>query len=137
MVSRPTILLSKDPERSFWERLGLRLAGFRATEWAVKPIYYLRTGVWLSGREADSLVPISRIGMRPILFISGGRDEICPPQNARLMYTAARSPEKRLLVIPNAEHDTTYQTDALRLSEKTKSARLTMGLSRDGNDEMA
>jgi pimeloyl-ACP methyl ester carboxylesterase len=32
MVSRATILLSKDPERSFWERLGLRLAGFRATE---------------------------------------------------------------------------------------------------------
>jgi uncharacterized protein len=109
MVSRATILLSKDPERSFWERLGLRLAGFRATEWAVKPIYYLRTGVWLSGREADSLVAISRMGMRPILFISGARDEICPSQNARLMYNAARSPQKRLLVIPNAEHDPPYQ----------------------------
>ena len=118
MVSRATILLSKDPERSFWERLGLRLAGFRATEWAVKPIYYLRTGVWLSGREADSLVPISRMGMRPILFISGARDEICPSQNARLMYNAARSPQKRLLVIPNAEHDTTYQT-APQLYEST------------------
>ena len=118
MVSRATILLSKDPERSFWERLGLRLAGFRATEWAVKPIYYLRTRVWLSGREADSLVAISRMGMRPILFISGERDEICPPRNARLMYSAARSPQKRLLVISNAEHDTTYQT-APQLYEST------------------
>ena len=112
-MSRATILLSKDPERSFWERLGLRLAGFRATEWAVKPIYYLRTGVWLSGREADSLVPISRVGIRPILFISGERDEICPPQNARLMYNAAHSQQKRLLVIPNAEHDTTYYSEHL------------------------
>jgi fermentation-respiration switch protein FrsA (DUF1100 family) len=63
-------------------------------------------------------VPISRIGTRPILLISGERDEICPPQNARLMYNAARSPQKRLLVIPNAEHDTTYQT-APQLYEST------------------
>jgi uncharacterized protein len=109
MVSRATIPLSKDSERSFWERLGLRLAGLRATEWAVKPIYYLRTGVWLSGREADSLVPIVRVGVRPILFISGAADEICPPQNARVMYNAPRCPEKRLLVVPNAGHDSTYQ----------------------------
>lgn len=31
MVNRATILLTKDPERSLWERLGLRLAGFRVT----------------------------------------------------------------------------------------------------------
>jgi pimeloyl-ACP methyl ester carboxylesterase len=129
MVSRATILLSKDPERSIWERLGLRLAGFRATEWAVKPIYYLRTGVWLSGREADSLVAISRMGMRPILFISGARDEICPSQNAKLMYNAARSPQKRLLVIPYAEHDTTYQT-APQLYESTVKRFLEAALQR-------
>ena len=110
MVHRATILLSKDPERSFWERLGLRLAGFRVTLWAVKPIYYLRTHVWLDGRKADALVAISRIGMRPILFISGEKDEICPPQNARRMYNTALSPEKLLLVVPNAEHDTTYSS---------------------------
>lgn len=108
MVKRATTLLSEDPERSFWERLGLRLAGFRATQWSVKPIYYLRTGVWLSGGKADSLVAISNIGVRPILFISGERDEICPPQNAMLMYNAALSPEKRILLVPGAEHDTTY-----------------------------
>ena len=111
MVSRATTLLAKDPERSFWERLGLRLAGFRITLWAVKPIYYLRTHVWLDGKKADALVAISRIGMRPILFISGEKDEICPPQNAKRMYDAARSPEKLLLVVPNAEHDTTYSTN--------------------------
>lgn len=111
MVRRATILLAKDPERSFWERLGLRLAGFRVTLWAVKPIYYLRTHVWLEGKKADALVPISRMGRRPILFISGAKDGICPPQNADRMYNSARSPEKFLLIVPNAEHDTTYSTN--------------------------
>ena len=110
MVSRATTLLAKDPERSFWERLGLRLAGFRITLWAVKPIYYLRTHVWLDGKKADALVAISRIGMRPILFISGEKDAICPPQNAKRMYDAALSPDKVLLIVPGAEHDTTFST---------------------------
>jgi hypothetical protein len=44
MVKRATTLLAKDPERSLWERVGLQLAGFRITEWAVRPIYCLRTG---------------------------------------------------------------------------------------------
>lgn len=110
MVSRATILLSEDPERSFWERLGLRLAGFRWVEWAVKPIYYLRTGIWLTAKETDTLTPIYQIGARPILFISGQNDKICPPQNARLMFEAARGPEKQLLIIPNAEHDATFES---------------------------
>ena len=110
MVKRATTLLSEDPERSFWERLGLRLARFQVTEWAVRPIYYLRTGVWLEGKKANALVAISRIGRRPILFIAGEKDEICPPQNARRMFDAALSDEKRILVVPNAEHDSTYST---------------------------
>jgi pimeloyl-ACP methyl ester carboxylesterase len=118
MVNRATILLSEDPERSFWERLGLRLAGFRWIEWAVKPSYYLRTGIWLTRQDTDTLKPISQIGSRPILFISGERDKICPPHNARLMFDAARSPEKQLLVVPNAEHDTTFES-APHLYEST------------------
>jgi uncharacterized protein len=111
MVSRATTLLAKDPERSFWERLGLHLAGFRVTLWIVKPVYYLRTHVWLDSKEADALVAISRLGTRPILFISGENDEICPPRNTKMMYNAARSPEKLLLVVPSAEHETTYSTN--------------------------
>ena len=118
MVSRSTTLLARDPERSFWERLGLRLAGFRGVEWVVRPMYYVRTGIWLSARKTDTLVPISLIGIRPILFIAGERDEICPPQNAALMFEAARSPEKRLLLVPMAGHDATYQT-APQLYEST------------------
>jgi pimeloyl-ACP methyl ester carboxylesterase len=63
-------------------------------------------------------VAIFRIGMRPILFITGERDEICPPQMAKKMHEAAFSPESRLLVVPNADHDTTYST-APRLYEST------------------
>jgi uncharacterized protein len=109
MVKRATILLAQDPERSIWERIGLRLAGFRATEYVVLPIFYLRTGVWFSGRKSNSLKAIARIGNRPILFISGARDEICPPANARLMYNAAQSPDKDLLIVPDADHDSTFK----------------------------
>ena len=118
MVSRATTLLAEDPERSFWERLGLRLAGFRFTLWAVKPIYYLRTGIWLDGQKANALAAISRIGPRPILFIAGENDKICPPQNAKRMYDAALSPDKALLIVPHADHDTTYSS-APHLYEST------------------
>lgn len=118
MVKRSTTLLAEDPERSFWERMGLRVAGFRVTEWAVKPVYYLRTGLWLNDEEANSLAAIARIGQRPVLFIAGENDKICPPQNARRMYGASQSPAKRLLIVPHAEHDTTFSTDP-KLYEST------------------
>jgi len=46
MMRRATILLSQDPDRSYFDRLGLEVAGTRAAEWAVLPIYFLRTQVW-------------------------------------------------------------------------------------------
>ncbi len=74
----------------------------------ILPFYYLRTGIWLDGQKANALAAISRMGPRPILFIAGEDDKICPPQNARRMYDAALSPDKVLLIVPHAEHDTTY-----------------------------
>lgn len=85
----------------------MRLAGSRVAELAVIPIYYLRTGVWPSSEKADALIAIPEIKC-PILFIGGGRDRICPPENTRLMYNAASNPRKELLIVPNAEHDTTH-----------------------------
>jgi uncharacterized protein len=111
MVRRATFLLAQDPSRSFWERLGLRLAGMRGVEGAVVPIYWLRTGVWMNSRTANSLSPIARLGNRPILFIAGANDKICPAENARRMYSATPSSEKALLVIPGAEHDSTFDTN--------------------------
>jgi pimeloyl-ACP methyl ester carboxylesterase len=118
MVQRAANLLAQDPERSFWERLGLRIAGFREIEQAVIPIYYLRTGVWMDSRKADSLLAIARIGTRPILFIAGEQDKICPPDNTRAMYQAALSPQRELLIVPGAEHDSTYTTSP-KLYEST------------------
>jgi pimeloyl-ACP methyl ester carboxylesterase len=111
MMKRATKLLAQDPDRSYWDRLGLRLAGSSITEWIVLPVYYLRTGVWPSNHKADVLYAIPHIGNRPILFIAGQKDRICPPLDATLMYDSALSPKKELLIIPNAEHDTTYASD--------------------------
>ena len=80
----------------------------------------------LVGSEADLLSSNPRLVRRKESGCAGGdfshwhathllslgeKDEICPPQNAKRMYDAARRPEKLLLVVPNAEHDTTYSTN--------------------------
>ena len=108
MMRRATILLAQDPDRSYMDRLGLRVVGTRATEWAVIPIYFLRTDVWPSPGQSDLLSAIPLINPRPILFIAGQEDEICPPENGRLMYEVADSPHKALFIVPGAEHDQTY-----------------------------
>ena len=118
MMRRATILLSQDPDRSYFDRLGLEVAGTRAAEWAVLPIYFLRTEVWPSPDRSDLLSAIPSINPRPILFIAGQEDKICPPENARLMYEVADSPNKILFIVPGAEHDETYAA-APQLYEET------------------
>lgn len=118
MMHRATILLARDPEASFLDRIGLRVAGTSFAEWMVLPMYYLRTGVWASNRRADVLHAIPRLDDRPILFIAGQFDEICPPQNTKIMYDAAISPNKELFIVPRADHDTTY-ADAPQEYQKT------------------
>jgi pimeloyl-ACP methyl ester carboxylesterase len=70
-------------------------------------MYFLRTGVWPSDARSDVFRALPHIRC-PILFITGQNDEICPPTNARLMYDAAVNPQKALLIVPNAVHDSTY-----------------------------
>lgn len=128
LVKRATSLLAQDPERSFWERLGLWVAGFRAVERAAMQIYYLRTGVWVN--TADSVVGLVSKENLPILFVAGQRDRICPPQDTELMYRTAQNPKKELLVVPGAEHDSTYTTD-LNLYEATVVAFLNKALQKE------
>jgi pimeloyl-ACP methyl ester carboxylesterase len=111
MVRRATWLLAQDPARSVWERLGLRVAGMRGVTAAMLPVYYLRTGVWMDGKKADTLRAIARIGNRPILCIAGEEDKICPPVNAKRMYQAASSPRKAFLIVPGADHAETFSHD--------------------------
>jgi uncharacterized protein len=108
MMRRATLLLSEDPDRSEIDRLGLRLAGSRVAEWIVLPMYYLRTGVWPSAQHANVLAEIPKLGQRPVLFITGELDKICPPSITRIMYDADLSPKKQLFIVPGAEHDATY-----------------------------
>lgn len=110
MTKRATRLLSDDPHRGLWARIGLRLAGTRGAVLAVLPMFYLRTGVWVDLRKTDTRSAIQRLGARPVLFISGKRDAITPPQNTRRMYDAALSTQKMILIVPGADHDATYKT---------------------------
>jgi len=71
-------------------------------------IFRLRTGINISGDEKDSLTAIDGMQSRPIFFISGERDWIAPPENARRMYQQARSPRKELMIVPGAGHNETH-----------------------------
>ena len=118
MMHRATVLLAQDPEASFWDRVGLRLADTSMAEWLVLPMYYLRTGVWASGHRANVLRAMPQLDDRPILLIAGQFDGICPPQNTKIMYEAALSPNKELFIVPGADHDSTYAV-APELYQKT------------------
>ena len=110
MMARAGDVVAKDKNASPWMKFGVRLASSRWSELAVLPVYYLRTGVKLDSRKAAALSAIARLGQRPVLFIAGERDALAPPENALRMYEAAQSPQKALLVVPGAGHNTTYRT---------------------------
>jgi pimeloyl-ACP methyl ester carboxylesterase len=51
----------------------------------------------------------ARIGV-PILFISGTRDWIVPTDQVRKVMAAVPSGRESLVIIPGAQHDTTFST---------------------------
>ena len=98
-----------DPRTSFWLRVLFLASSVPGTSRATALTYYLRSGINL-GPELLSVIPsASRIGV-PVLVISGGRDWIVPTDKARQILSAIPGDRKELLVIPNAAHDTTYNT---------------------------
>lgn len=101
-------LALSDPQVSSAAKLALKLSRMPLTMEAMRLVFYVRTGVTLSEEEADALPQIGKLGQRPILFIAGEQDRIAPPENARKMYEAARSPRKQLRVIKGASHNRTY-----------------------------
>src|SRR5262249_60266600 len=70
-----------------------------------------RTGKRLTAQFDDVMPAISQIADRPILFIVGDRDYIAPLEDSQRMYDVAVSPTKAILVIPNADHDSTFDTN--------------------------
>lgn len=71
--------------------------------------YYVRSGIYL-GSQLLSVIPYASRIKVPVLLISGGDDWIVPTERTRQILSAIPSDEKELVVIPGAQHDTTYST---------------------------
>jgi pimeloyl-ACP methyl ester carboxylesterase len=70
--------------------------------------YNRKTGLLL--RESDlDLMPVVRALDIPVLYLSGEKDDLARPADVQKLFSATRSPQKRLVFIPNAGHDQTYQ----------------------------
>ncbi len=83
---------------------------------AIVLTYYLRTGVF-PGWEFGSVLPVvSRIKC-PVLIVSGERDFVAPTANARRILDALPGERKQMITIPNAMHDTTYDSDPVLYQE--------------------
>ena len=74
-------------------------------------VYEWRTGKRMTAQFDDVMPAISQIGNRPILFIVGDKDYIAPPEDSQQMYDAASSPRKAMVVIPGADHNSTFDTN--------------------------
>ena len=70
---------------------------------------YLQTGIYL-GLDFVSVLPAASRIACPVLLISGERDWIVPTADARKILAALPGTGKRLVTIPSAFHDTTYNT---------------------------
>lgn len=113
-LKREAVRVVNDPKASFGQKVGMRMVNVlagqsparRFTEWA----YYLRTGFRYEQYD-DAMNAVSLIGERPILFITGEKDQTAPPEDSQRMHDAVRSPLKAIVVVPGANHKSTFDTD--------------------------
>jgi alpha-beta hydrolase superfamily lysophospholipase len=82
-------------------RLFLRLPGFPIAD---------EVGYWVASRghfrasDFDMVKAVDRIGNRPILFVAVEGDRRMPPSVAETLYNHARSPQKKMIVLPGRRH---------------------------------
>jgi fermentation-respiration switch protein FrsA (DUF1100 family) len=82
-------------------RLFLHLPGFPIAD---------EVGYWTAWRghfrlaDFDVVKAVERMGDRPILFVAVEGDRRMPPSVAQTLYTHARSPLKRIVVLPGRRH---------------------------------
>jgi fermentation-respiration switch protein FrsA (DUF1100 family) len=82
-------------------RLFLHLPGFPIAD---------EVGYWVAARghfkpgDFDVVKAVERIGDRPILFVAVQGDPRMPPSIARTLYDHARSPLKKVIVLPGRRH---------------------------------
>ena len=119
-LHREAARVGTDPNASFWEKVGLRMANsLSGSSWArafMETAYHWRTGARLPSQFDDVTPAILEIGNRPILFIVGENDHIAPREDSQHMYDVAQSPMKGILLVPDADHNSTFtaQPDVYR-----------------------
>jgi len=114
-LKRQAARVAADPSASLREKIGLRAANaLSASSLArmfMEAAYKWRTGKRMTTEFDDVMPAISRIGNKPILFIVGDQDRIAPLEDSQQMYDAATSPEKAMLIIPGANHNSTFDAN--------------------------
>jgi uncharacterized protein len=95
---------------SLWVRGLFLIASCPGIAGAIALVYYARTGIYL-GPELVSVLPAAAQIKIPVLLISGGRDWIVPTEQARRILAVLPTGQKALVIIPNAQHDTTYTAE--------------------------
>jgi len=76
--------------------------------------FYIQRRAGFDGSQLDALEAVKRIGNRPILFIAAAHDRRMPPEIAQMLFDAAASSKRDILVIdgPGSEiHAHAYQAN--------------------------
>ncbi len=74
---------------------------FALFDWLTDFLLWLRAGYHFN--QVEPLRDIGRIAPRPVLIIHGLKDSLVDPEDAKLLYAAAKEP-KELWIDPNADH---------------------------------
>ncbi len=81
---------------------------FAPFDWLTDFLLWLRAGYHFN--QVEPLRDIGRIAPRPVLIIHGLKDSLVNPEDAKLLYAAAKEP-KELWLDPNADHCGIYFED--------------------------
>lgn len=84
-------------------------------DWMTDLMLWLRAGYHFN--QVEPIRDIRSISPRPVLIIHGLKDTLVNPEDAKLLYAAAREP-KELWLLPNADHCGAYFEDRPAYVEK-------------------
>ncbi|MDQ6662088.1 MAG: alpha/beta fold hydrolase, partial [Chloroflexota bacterium] len=83
--------------------------------WLADYLLWVRAGYRF--HQVEPIRDVSHIAPRPILIIHGGKDSMVDPQDAPLLYAAAKEP-KELWQLPDADHCGAYFVDRIAYTQR-------------------
>jgi len=83
----------------------LKLPGFLGV---LLEVYNKKTGLFLTEKDLD-LTFVARELKTPVLYLSGEKDDLVSPGEMGKLFQATRTANRRLIYIPEAKHDQTYE----------------------------